>query len=435
MSNNHFGLTMLRKITIYFFVLIQGAAFSQNTLADYISAAQKNSPLINDNKNLSKVNELEAERLKAFYTKPQVGVTANYLFAPIISFDDNKTKFEPNPSGATKYVGYDMAASNGGTYQGLISLTQPLFNGKRYEAFAEQTSVNKQISQNTVKLSSHDLEKLVTDQYILYLLDKRQWMFVDSMLVILNDQSGIVKKLVESSLLKQSDLSLLNIEIQNNKGLLTTYKATYRRDLMDLNVLCGISDTTFVLLKDVELSPAKEVVNSAYLEKYRLDSLNLNATQKIFETKYRPQLNAFGNAGLNAVYAPTLPNRFGVSGGLSLNWNLFDGNQKSVTRKKTELQMQTVSFYRDNFLLQNNIRKNKILNELKSYDDRRVVAQTQLQEYTNLLGFYKKEIIQGQLSILSYVTVLKNMTIAKRDYFLLEANRLLLINAYNYWNW
>jgi len=43
--------------------------------------------------------------------------------------------------------------------------------------------------------------------------------------------------------------------------------------------------------------------------------------------------------------------------------------------------------------------------------------------------------MQGQLSIITYITVLKNMISVKRDYYILEANDLLLANEYNYWNW
>lgn len=426
---------MFNKAFIFFHLLAITSAQAQGNLQDYIGKAKQNSPLLFDNKNQSEVNSLEADRLKALYTKPQIGLAANYLFAPVISTDNNHTSFEANPNGQVNYFGYDLAASNGGTYQGLITFTQPLFNGSRYEAYAGQANVLKQINQNNVKLTEHDIEKLVTDQYILCLLDKKQMQFIDSMLLLLNDQVTIVKQLVESSIMKQSDLTLLNIEYQNNLGLQSTYKATYRRDLMDLNVLCGINDTAYIMLNEIALSTTGPVNNSGYLQKYKLDSLNILSTQNVFETKYKPLFNFYSNAGLNAVYAPTIPNRFGFSAGLSLTWNFFDGNQKSITRKKTDLQLKSVSFYKDNFQLQNNVRKDKILTELQSYTDRKSIMEKQLSEYKILLSSYKKEILQGQLSVLSYITTLKNMTTVKRDYFVIETNRLLLINAYNYWNW
>lgn len=425
----------MQKLILALLLLATNVCFAQNNLSYYTTTAKQNSPLINDNKNQSKANQFDAERLKAFYTKPQIGITANYLFSPIISTDNNKTSFEPNSNGATNYFGYDLGASNGGQYQALLGITQPLFNGQRYKTASEQLTVTSQINQNNSKLTEHDIEKIVTDQYILCLQDNKQTAYAEAMVKLLADQKDVLKKLVESSIYKQSDLTLLNIEHQNFLAQLTTFKANYRRDLMDLNILCGINDTAMVQLQSTNLALNSTVSNSMFLEKYHLDSLNLIAQQKAFELKYKPQLNLFANTGLNAVYAPTIPNRFGISAGLSFTYNFFDGNQKSIYQNKTQVLEQSVSFYKDNFITQNTVRKSKILTELQSYTDRISIAEQQLKDYDLLLNSYKKEILSGQLSIINYTMVLKNMATIQRDYTLLFSQQQSLINAYNYWNW
>ncbi len=426
---------MFRSIILctWFFIASVSIAWAQNTLEDYLKAAIENSPLIHDNKNMAEVNQLEAERLRAFYNKPQISLTGNYLFAPIVSTDNNETTFEANPNGTNQYYGYDLAATNGGVYQGLINFSQPLYNGGK--AYEEQAEITAEVNRNTARLSTHDLEKLVTDQYIFCLQDKNQIAFADSTLMLLEDQTALVKLMVESGLLKQSDLALVKIELQNYRAIKTTNEATYKRDLLQLNVLSGIQDTSYVMIEDIELNLTKQETNAGFLSKYILDSLSLLATQKVFEVKYKPQLNLIADAGLNAVYAPTIPNRFGLSAGLSFTWNIFDGRQKPIAQKKTNIQLETVSFYKENFLKQNEVRKTSILNELASYDNRLTIAENQLAEYETLLTTYRKEIIQGQLSIIDYITTLKNRSMVKRDYILLQTNRLLLINMYNYWNW
>lgn len=427
---------MPKRLLIFLWLLCgHSIVHAQNTLQYYIGMAEQNSPLLNDSKNQNKASELELQRLKAFFTKPQMNVVGNYLLAPIVSTDNGSTSLELNSNGANKYFGYDLGQSNGGLYQGLVTFIQPLFSQKRYNTFAGQVKVGMLVNQNNILLTKHDIEKIVTDQYILCLFDKKQMDFAYSMMILLNDQLAVVKKLAENGVLKQSDVTLLNIEYESNQNLVATYKATYRRDLMDLNILCGIKDTTFVQLPNIQLELSAPLIASNYLERYRLDSLNLVALQKVFETKYKPQVNFFTNAGLNAVYMPTIPNRFGFSTGLSIVWNFYDSHQKNIMRRKTNIQLQTVSFYRNNFIVQNTVRVNKFLNELQSYTERANIAQKQLDEYQALLSSYKKEILQGQLSIINYLITLKNMTMVKRDYLLLETNRLLLINAYNYWNW
>lgn len=425
----------MKSIIAILLVSITFRVNAQNTLDYYIQTAKQNSPLINDNINQSKANKLEVERLKAFYTKPQVGVTANYLFSPIISTDNSQTNFQPNAESAKNYYGYDLAYSNGGQYQAMLNVTQPLFNGQRYKVFEEQLNITSQINENNAKLNEHDIEKIVTDQYILCLQDKNQIEYAEKMVSLLSEQKEMLKKLVENSIYKQSDLSLLNIEQNNFQSQLTTFKANYRRDLMDLNILCGIDDTSWVQLQSINLTLNNLVSDSKFLEKYRLDSLNLIAQQKVFELKYKPQLNFFANAGLNAVYAPTIPNRFGISAGLSFAYIFFDGNQKAINRKKTQVLEKSVSYYKSNFITQNTVRKSKIQSELQSYTERIKIIEQQLKDYETVLNSYKKEILTGQLSIINYTLVLKNIATLQRDYALLLAQQQLLINAYNYWNW
>lgn len=422
----------------YFFLFILCVSsiplLAQNNFEYYLKNARQNSPLISDNKNQSKANQLEAERLKAQYTKTQLSVTANYLFAPIVN-KDNGSKLEVNSNGADKYYGYDLAASNGGQYQALINLSQPLFNTKRYQTFAEQSLIASQVNENNVKLSEHDVEKAVGDQYILCLLDKQQWQFTDSLIQLLRDQLAIVRKLTQNGLMKQSDLSLLTIELKAQQNFQVNFFTTYKRDLLDLNALCGIADTSLVVLPDISLAINPDTLISHFMMKYRLDSINLVAQRKVFELKYRPFVNAYANTGLNAVYAPTILNRFGMSAGLNLTWNIFDGHQRQINEQKTKALLSSVSSYKNYFNVQNNVRKIRILNEIHGLDQRLNIVQQQLTEYNTLMAFYKKELSLGQLPVINYINVLKTQIAAKRDYFLLQTNKQLLINLYNYWNW
>ena len=421
---------------IAFTFLLANAASAQTSLEAFIQQAKQNSPLLQDNQNQSRANLLEAERLKALYNKPQVGITATYQFAPIVSYDNNKARFEPNTDGnANNYYGYDIAASNGGIYQAFLNVNKPVFNNGRATIFSGLAAVASQINDNNFRLAGHDLEKFVTDQYILCLQDQTQILVSQEVTQLLEEQKNIVLRLVQGGVLKQSDLTLLNIEYQTQQSLILTFRAIYRRDLADLRILSGNTDTTYITLPDLALTLRENTTASAYLNRYRLDSLNLTKAQQIFELKYKPLFSVFANTGLNAVYAPTIPQRFGLSGGINLTWNLLDGNQKKITQRKTAYLLQSVQAYRDNFVLQNNLRKNRLLTELQSLESRAAVQKRQIKDYQALLESYKKEVIQGQLSVINYISVLKNVTTVRRDVLLLEANRLLLINTYNYWNW
>ncbi len=424
------------KIFLTFALLVSKNTLEAQDLSDYIDRAKINSPLIQDNKNQSEAAQLEAVRLRAFYTKSQISLTGSYLFAPVISRDNGQSKLDLNPAGTVEnYSGYDLAASNGGVYQGLVNINQPVFNGVRYETAAEQIMIGAKINQNNIQLTAHDLEKFVTDQYILCLQDYRQTEYLNNLVRIIDEQKNKVSRLVENGIAKQSDLSLLNIEQMTQQAALNTFKATYRRDLMDLRVLCGISDTTYQVLSDINLQTQEEVAASRFTERYRLDSLNLVAAQKVFELKYKPVVSLFANTGLNAVYAPTIPNRLGMSAGINFTMNLTDGKQRDISQQRTNVLMKSTYLYKTFFYSQNNVRKNRILAELKSVGERLLLAENQMREYQKLLEFYKQELIRGQISVINYITTLKNMAVTQRDFVTLKTNRELLVNLYNYWNW
>ncbi len=406
-------------------------------LAFYLAQARQNSPLSQEAQNQGKAIQLETERLRAFYTKAQGTLVANYTAVPVLARDNGRTVLRYSADNTTNYVGYDVALSNGALYQGYAQLTQPLFNQKRFEAFAQQAQGLTLSQQNLSRLSLHDLEKLVGDQYILCRQDLDQLTYVREVLGILDRQRLLVRKLVEASLLKQSDYALLSIEVQSQQLFLNTYHTAYHRDLLDLNVLCGLGDTAEVALAapDLPLRRGAPVGLSGFAERYRLDSLTLAASQQVFELRYRPVVNAFATGGLEAVTLADLPQRFGVSAGLSFSLYLFDGHQRQLSRDRTNVLLETTRAYRRNFALINPVRQERLLYELRALAQRQNLAREQLATYRQVLDSYKREVIAGQLSVVNYVQVLKSYAAAARDLVLLENNRLLLINAYNYWTW
>ena len=420
---------------ILFLFFCHNLIYGQNDLMFYINQAKQNNPFIKDNKNQSEANKIEIERLKALYSKAQVTINAGIAISPIINNDNGTTKFQISPSDATNYFGYDIAASNGGIYQGIVNVNQPLFYASKLKMASEQAAVTTQINQNTIKLTEHDIEKIVGDQYILCLQDLKQSDYIFQLTQLISEQKLVITKLVQSGLLKQSDLLVVTIEQQTQLNTLLLFKSTYRRDLMDLNILCGINDTNLIVLKEINLILNSTSTQSNFTEKFRLDSLNLLGTQKNFELKYKPQFNAFANAGLNGVYVPTLPNRFGFSTGLNFSIYIFDGKQKNLNKQKTDLLIKSTQSYKSNFITQNSIRKNKILSEISSLIERMLISTNQLNDYNQLLQYYKTEVIAGQQSVTNYITTIKNLAALQRDYVLMQTNKQFLINTYNYWNW
>ena len=159
--------------------------------------------------------------------------------------------------------------------------------------------------------------------------------------------------------------------------------------------------------------------------------MNIIADQSIYDLKYKPQLDLFADAGLFAAYLP-YPGRIGFSTGISLSWNIFDGHQRDIQREKSDINLQTIEFEKKNFLTQNDISKNKILNQIESIDQRLLLFEQQADQYDKLYNAYSRELSLGEASVMDFKNLLKDIAAKKQETLLLTSERQLLINSYNY---
>jgi len=162
----------------------------QKDLNFYLEQAKINSPLINKSKNENKVVTLDLQQIRSILSKPEINLVSGILFAPIVSHDNNSNRFEWVSNGATNYTGYDMALTDGGQYQALVSLKQPLLAGSKYQTYSNKAGISSQINNNKIELTIHELEQVVGYQYLLCIKSKRQ---TDNSLLLLNELDDQVK--------------------------------------------------------------------------------------------------------------------------------------------------------------------------------------------------------------------------------------------------
>lgn len=424
------------KWGIFILILSPFPIFAQqHDLTFFIEKAKANSPFIHKNENDKKLVQLDLQQIKTIYSKPEITVEAGVLFAPILSHDNNENKFQWVTKDAHDYTGYDLAATDGGQYQSVVSLKQGLFNGSKIHAFEEKAAIQNQMSDNTIELTVHELENVVSHQYILCLKSEKQAENSLALVGEVEDELQTLHKLVESAIYKQSDLMLLEIVRQNYLQEYETFAAEYRNMLYDLNLLCGIDNETEVKIASVEFVRNAEIgADSRFLTSFLLDSLALAADQKISELKYKPTLNLFANTGMNAVYLPDF-NRFGFSTGLTFNWTIFDGNQRNIERKKSEINFETLQFEKQKTMVQNTVQKNYSVSQIQSLNKRIELANNQLEQYTELLKLYKIQLQQAEISVMDYKYLIKEIAVKKQETSLLEMEKQMVINAWNYWNY
>ena len=417
---------------LFFSITIQAQSTDLNY---YISRAKTNSPLINKSLNNNKILQLDLQQVKSLLSKPKIDVNALVLFAPIISHDDNSNKLQWVSEGATDYTGYDLSYADGGQYQAFVSVNQPVFTKSIYDKYALKAEVSQKINENNIELTNHELEQLVSYQYLICLKSEKQKTISLGLIKELKNQLKILEKLVENAIYKQTDLLLLQIELQNFELEAKAFLSEYRNNLSDLNLLCGIKDTNLVDVQDVVIGAKPDTVSlSRFLTSYKLDSLNIVADQSLFEQRYKARVNLFANAGMAAIYLPEF-NRLGFSTGISLSWNIFDGHQRKAESEKTLIKAQTLEFEKQNFINKHHVNKEKYLNQIELLDQQALIVEKQLNQYKRLMNLYRVELSQSQISIMDFKIVIKDIAAKKQELLLLQMKKQVLISFYNFWNY
>ncbi|MDX9773486.1 MAG: TolC family protein [Bacteroidales bacterium] len=422
-------------ISVLMLFTCMAVSAQERDLDYYIGQATINSPLINKARNDNKIVTLDLQQINRILTNPEINFVSGVTLAPIISHDNNTNRFQLVSEGATDYTGHDLALTDGGQYQALVSINQPLLSGSKYKAYENKADLSQRINSNKINLTIHELEQIIGYQYILCLKAWQQAIHSLTLLNELNSQVTVMRKLAGNAVYKQTDLMILQIEAQNYEAEYRTNMADYRSSLYDLNLVCGIADTSMVDLADINFVLKPESARkSDFLISYQLDSLNILADQTVNELKYKPQVDLFADVGLNAAYLP-YHKRTGLSTGFTLNWNIFDGHQRNIQREKSAIELQTLEYEKNNFMTMNDLHKRKILGQLNAIDQRITVGVKQVVEYEKLYDSYSKELALGEVSVMDFKNVVKDMAVKKQELIQLRLEKQLLINSFNYLNY
>ena len=419
------------KQTLIFILIFSGVMAAQNSLEYYLDKGYKNAPTLAEYKNLQQINSLQSELNSAENSAFKVFLTADYLFAPY--FNNNGKLLSTNPD--PKAYGYDIGITNGGLYSALLNVEKNIFNGGVLNAYQNQNKIQSEQYSYNYDLEKHNLENQITDQY---LTTFRSFMLLNLSKEIvsnLSKQLQITAEMVENGYEKAQNYLLLKISLQNEELSFNEAYQNYKNDLAQLNSICGIKDTSAVELTEVELELSSSKSTSDFYKKYELDSLALINQQTLFDTKYQPQLKLFANTGLNAVEIDGIQRKIGMSAGLNFSLPIFDGGQKSLTRQQNQISQKTISDYKKYFEVNLEMAIENISSRIYSLRKNLNDMDGQISEYQKLMTISSEELRRGDISMIEYLTLLKNFIDLRKNKIEKETEYQMEINNYNYWNW
>lgn len=404
---------------------------AQNDLQYYLTTACNHSAVLKESKNLVAKSRIDRSLIESQYVLPRVSLTANYMITPYFNNHGQLITRDPDP----KAIGYDAAITNGGLYSALLNVEKPLFVDGVVSVFDEQTQLSVKNAENSYANAKHSLERDVTDQYLNVCQDQELFALARAIADTITVQLRYLEGLVQRGLAKQSDYLMLKIEADNQLLTAEQHMNDLKKDKNILNTLCGLQDTVSIQFSVPDLTYMDPRNASNFMTQFILDSSTIENQQKIFETKYKPQLSAFFNTGINALDLNDIQRKFGMSAGLNFLMPIYDGGQRNLTQQQSEILLRTVTGYRDNqqVILANN--RKAAMDQIAFYKKNEAAITEQIRSYEQLLKIAQGELLNGQRSYLDYITLIRTYLELKKSEVAATTGYRLSVNLYNYWNW
>ena len=419
------------KCISFFLLFISTLVSAQNTLDDFINRAVENSPVLKDYRYQSKYNQIQGQINAAENSAFHLSLTSDYLFVPYFNNNGKLVTTDPLPTA----IGYDINLFDGGLYSAQFNVGRNIFNGRLIDVLDQQIRIQDQNAGYYFDLEKHNLQKVVTDQYLATYQTLLIIRLSAEIVTNLANQLKLTGELINKGFARTQDYLLLKIELKNQSINLRDARQNYRSNLYQLYALCGIQDTTVADITPASLKKVDPAPTSNFMKKFVQDSLVTVNEQQLFELKYVPQLSLFFNAGLNAITLIDIQRKFGMSAGLSLSVPLYDGQQKSLTRQKSALMQNTISEYRQFSQLNITMQRKNLITQIDVLQKNITDFTEQVSDFEKLLKLSERQLQQGNTSIMDHLILLRNFMEIQKNKIETEINYQLQINNYNYWNW
>ena len=406
------------KYRLIFLFLFSHLVLSAQThaLDYYIDAGIKNSPLLKDYQTQMLSNGIDSLKVKATF-KPQVGLIGQIYYTPnFIGY------------------GYDAAVTNGGNYQAQVGVSQQLIMKRSKKTQFEGLDIQNKYLGNQTEISTLDLKKAITEQYIIAYKDYSLLKSVQQIMDLLSHEEEVLKPLVQRGIYAETDFLNVRMLIETQLLSYRQTKMLYRTDLYQLNILCGVEDTTMAELgkPDLPLPQTFDPYNSILLRQFRIDSLKFANRKNLVDLNYLPKLAAFGDAGLWTSDLPTAYKNFGAGIGLNFSMPLYDGKQRKMEYQKITLSSQVSHNYELFYRRQYQQQVQQLNEALRSTDELISETNNQLELAKQLIEMYKAQLDKGLVKITDLVLAVNNYIGFKSSLTQTSISRLQIINQLNY---
>jgi hypothetical protein len=403
-------------LIILFSVLTLTAYNQTHTLEFYLKEGLLNSPLLNDYRNQINSAVSDSLLIKAA-KKPFVAAKSQFQYSPFY-----------------KNFGYEEVITDGGNYMAGIGVSQNLFNKKELDHRYKAINIQKQLVSISTGISTNELNKIITDQYLTSFSDLSDFQFNKSFLEIFIKENEIVKQFVINGVCKQTDYLSLIVETQTQEILVIQLKSQYRKDLMLLNQLCGLNDSAWYELIEPQLTikGIPDITKAPSYIQYKIDSIRIENEKSAIDIKYKPKINWFADAGFLTTRPWNFYKHLGYSAGFSLNIPVYDGKQRELEKQKLAFDENSRKGYENNYRNQYFQQIRQLRDELNILNEMSVTMENQIKTSGQLVKALKEQLEAGIIQMTEYINAMKNFKTINRNINLINIRKLQTVNQMNF---
>jgi outer membrane protein TolC len=388
------------------------------TLNEYIELAKQNSASIRSLQNQILSNQIDSQILKAT-TRTQLNFVSNEMYAPVI-----------------KGWGYDEIITNIAQVSAMIQATKTFLSKENLGAQYRRIALQSQSLRDTIFLSTKDLVKTITEQYITAYGDQLTMDNSQELYSLLQKESEVLKKLAQSNVIKQTDFLVFDITVKQQELTYLQAQIQYNADYLTLNYLAGIVDTTITRVVEPRLedSIVHDFYSTAFYQRYVTDSLRIENERRLINYDYRPKVSAFTDGGFNTSLQNTPYKNVGFSFGVNIKKLIYDGHQKRLKYQKLDIEESTRLTNRTFFINQYRQQVSQLLIQLNAADKLFEQINQQLNYTKTLIIAYDKLLETSDVKITDLVIAITGYLNAQNAYRQNLITRFKIVNQLNYWN-
>ena len=404
--------------TILFLLAGLVSSAQTKTLQQFIDQAKLRSPLLRGYETQLLQLRLDSAILQATL-RPQVAFVSNDLYAPVI-----------------KGYGYDEAITNLAQLSGLVQVSRNFLSSGNIAAQFRTLSLQSQALQDTIQISTRDVVRSVTDQYITAYGDLLTLNYSKDLFTLLKNEEAALKKLAQNNVIKQTEFLAFDITLQQQELNYLQAQIQYNADYLALNYLAGIVDTTITTLTEPQFSDTlpRDFYTSVFYKRYATDSLRIENERRLIDYSYKPQIGAYADAGYNSTLQNTPYKNLGFSVGVNLRIPIYDGHQKVLKYQRLNLEEQARLRNRDFFVNQYQQQMLSLANQLQSTALLFPKIKKQVDYTRTLIEAYGKLLQTGDVKITDVITAISNFLAAQNSFRQNLVSRLRIQSQINYYN-